>query len=80
MSTDHFNLVIFLNVSVSWFRIEHVLLCEFKTYSELIHKQGSLKTLLWLMNDAASVYNLKGISFLHSSAHCDLPLAVKAHF
>lgn len=65
---------------MSGFRIEHVLLCEFKMYSELIYRQGSVKTSFWLMNNAESIYNLKGISFLHSFAHFELPLAVKVQF
>lgn len=39
-----------------------------------------MKASLQLMIDAASIYNLKGIYFLHSFAHFDLPPAVKAHF
>lgn len=65
---------------MSDFRIEQILLFKFQIYSELIYKQGSVKASLQLMIDAASIYNLKGIYFLHSFAHFDLPPAVKHIF
>lgn len=65
-----------MNVSVSHFRIEHILL--FKIYFELIYKLGSMKTSQLLLTNVSSIYNQRRISFLHSFAYFDVPPAVKA--